>query len=107
MRKLLRTLVTSAACVIVLIFATGVTALADIDAPTVNPTTGQHGSNLGNSCGTAPNLMEFPGNAINAKGSPFNPNGQAGTVYAGNPGTSSTLHANSTAAVSQYDVACA
>jgi hypothetical protein len=28
-------------------------------------------------------------------------------VYAGNPGTPSTLHANSTAAVAQYDVACA
>jgi hypothetical protein len=28
-------------------------------------------------------------------------------VYAGNPGTPSILHANSTAAVSQYDVACA
>lgn len=28
-------------------------------------------------------------------------------MYAGNPGTPSTLHANSTAAVSQYDVACA
>jgi len=58
-------------------------------------------------CGTSRQLSEFPGNAINAKGLPFNPSRQAGTVYAGNPGTPSTLHANRTAAVSQYDVACA
>ena len=45
--------------------------------------------------------------AANASGSPFNPNGQAGTVYAGNPGKASQLHANSTAAVAQYDLACA
>jgi hypothetical protein len=41
-----------------------------------------------------------------ARGSVFNPNGTAGTVYAGNPGTASLAHANSTAAVSQYDIAC-
>jgi hypothetical protein len=32
--------------------------------------------------------------------------GQAGLVYAGNPGTASLAHANSSATVSQYDVAC-
>jgi hypothetical protein len=47
-----------------------------------------------------------PGNAVNAPGSPFNPNGQAGAVYAGNPGTASLAHSNSAAAVSQYDTAC-
>jgi len=36
----------------------------------------------------------------------FNASGQAGLVYAGNPGTASLTHANSTAVVSQYDVAC-
>lgn len=46
-----------------------------------------------------------PGNSSNGQ-SPFNPNGQAGTVYAGNPGTASAQHANSTHAVSQYDIAC-
>jgi hypothetical protein len=46
-----------------------------------------------------------PGNSVNASGSVFNPNGQAGTVYAGNLGTHS-LVANSSAAVSQYDTAC-
>ena len=33
-------------------------------------------------------------------------NGQAGAVYAGNPGTASLAHSNSTASVSQYDTAC-
>jgi hypothetical protein len=74
--------------------------------PAVNPTTGQHGSNHGPSCGT-PGAVNTPGNAIAAPGAPFNSNGQAGAVYAGNPGTASAANANSTAAVSQYDVACA
>jgi hypothetical protein len=73
--------------------------------PTVNPTTGQHGSNLGpsHSCG-APGTST-PGNSgsANNAGSPFNPNNTK--LYAGNP-NSGSLHANSTAAVSQYDVAC-
>jgi len=47
-----------------------------------------------------------PGGSASAKGSPFNANGTSGTVYAGNPGTASLAHANSTHAVSQYDVAC-
>lgn len=47
-----------------------------------------------------------PGSSVNASGSVFNPNGTAGTVYAGNPGTASLAHANSVLAVSQYDVAC-
>lgn len=50
--------------------------------------------------------MTTPGNAVNANGSPFNPNGVSGGVYAGNPGTASATHSNSTHAVSQYDVAC-
>ena len=75
--------------------------------PAQNPTTGQHGSNHGFSCTTSGAGIDTPGNAIAAPGSPFNPSGQAGTVYAGNPGTASAAHANSTAAVAQYDVACA
>jgi hypothetical protein len=47
-----------------------------------------------------------PGGAASAPGSVFNPNGTAGTVYAGNPGTDSAEHSHSTAAVSQYDIAC-
>lgn len=43
-----------------------------------------------------------PGNAANAPGSAFNPNGVAGTVYAGTqPQNSNNPHS-----VSQYDVAC-
>ena len=54
------------------------------------------------SCGsqTAPNT---PGNAVNARGSAFNPNGVAGTMYAGQQPQNS----NNPAAASQYDVACA
>jgi hypothetical protein len=70
---------------------------------TVNPTTG-HKAGPVNTCG--PSNPVTPGNAANAKGSPFNPSGQAGAVYAGNPGTKSLLHSNSTAPVSQYDNAC-
>jgi hypothetical protein len=47
-----------------------------------------------------------PGASATAPGSPFNPNGQAGVVYAGNPGTASLAHSNSTAPVAQYDTAC-
>src|SRR6266404_3109721 len=72
--------------------------------PAQNPTTGQHGSNHGFSCTAGINT---PGAAVVAPGSPFNPGGQAGIVYAGNPDTKSAANANSTAAVSQYDVACA
>lgn len=59
----------------------------------------------GTTCGSS-NATMTPGNATNAGGSPFNPTGQAGNVYAGNPGTASAANANSTAAVSQYDIAC-
>jgi len=54
---------------------------------------------------TCQQFTTTPGNAVNAN-SPFNPNGQAGNVYAGNPGTASLAHSNSAAAVSQYDIAC-
>jgi hypothetical protein len=68
-----------------------------------NPTTGHKGAPA-NTCGSPG--TSTPGNSANASGSPFNPSGQAGLVYAGNPGTASLAHANSTAVVSQYDVAC-
>ena len=94
-----------AACL--LLSSTGVVLAADPPTkPAQNPTTGQQGSNHGFSCTTSGAGINTPGNAITAQGSPFNPSGQAGNVYAGNPGTASTEHANSTAAVSQYDVAC-
>ncbi len=43
-----------------------------------------------------------PGNAANAPGSAFNPNGQAGSVYAG----TQPQNSNNPNSVSQYDVAC-
>jgi hypothetical protein len=59
----------------------------------------------GTTCGSA-NASMTPGHAASAPGSPFNPNGNAGQHYAGNPGTASAAHANSPHAVSQYDIAC-
>ena len=84
----------------------GVVVPAGLAWATQMPTTGQPG---------APNVTCFtigeptalsPGHATTAPGSVFNPNGTSGTVYAGNPSTASLAHSNSTAAVSQYDVAC-
>lgn len=72
-------------------------------AALVTPTTGQPGAPT-NTCGS--DHPKTPGNAAVAPGSPFNASGQAGVVYAGNPGTASLIHANSSAAVSQYDAAC-
>ncbi len=57
-----------------------------------------------NTCG--PSNPVTPGNSASANGSVFNPDGVAGMHYAGNPNTSSLLHANSSHAVSQYDIAC-
>ena len=71
--------------------------------PSVNPTTGHHGA-PNNTC--APDGSMAPGGSASANGSPFNPSGTAGGVYAGNPGTASLANSNSTAAVSQYDIAC-
>ena len=77
--------------------------------PQQNPTgaPGQKGA-PNNTC---PGTSGTPGNAGAASnpGSPFNGSstpGQAGNVYAGNPGTASLLNSNSSAAVAQYDVAC-
>ena len=54
---------------------------------------------------TCQQFTQTPGNSVNGQ-SPFNPNGQSGLVYAGNPGTASLANANSVHAVSQYDIAC-
>ncbi|HZU81208.1 MAG TPA: hypothetical protein VE991_14925 [Acidimicrobiales bacterium] len=69
-----------------------------------SPSTGQPGApNV--TCGSQ-GATSTPGGSTGAAGSPFNANGTSGTVYAGNPGTQSSAHSNSTASVSQYDVAC-
>jgi hypothetical protein len=51
------------------------------------------------SCQAQPNT---PGNSANAPGSAFNPNGQAGSVYAG----TQPQNSNNPNSVAQYDVAC-
>ena len=67
---------------------------------------GQPGVTAGNECRVTENALQTPGKSISAKGSPFNPSGRAGEVYAGNPETASLEHAGSEHAVSQYDIAC-
>ena len=71
-------------------------------SPTGSP--GQPGA-PGTTCGST-DATTTPGNSASANGSPFNPDGTSGTVYAGNPHTASAANANSPHAVSQYDVAC-
>ena len=75
----------------------GLLALASAGAASAASTgnTGQPNQ----SCQAEPST---PGNSANAPGSAFNPNGQAGTVYAGQQAQNSK-NPNS---VSQYDVAC-
>ena len=58
----------------------------------------------GTTCGST-GATSTPGSSVNAGGSVFNPSGQAGTVYAGNPGTPSLANGSATA-ISQYDIAC-
>jgi hypothetical protein len=49
--------------------------------------------------------MVTPGNAVNARGSAFNPNGVAGAVYA-NPTSRGGIASGNSHVVAQYDVAC-
>ena len=68
--------------------------------------TGQPGAANGNTCGMKGATLT-PGGSANAGGSPFNSSGEAGEVYAGNPGTASAAHSGSPlTAISDYDVAC-
>lgn len=88
----------------------GVKAGPHLGAPIATPThtstsalpTPSHSGQPNQSCGSAaaPNT---PGNSASAPGSAFNPNGQAGTVYAGQQPQNS----RNPMSVSQYDVACA
>ncbi len=98
MTRHVRDLALGAACVAAFALASAAPALA-----LQNPTTGQPGAPT-NTCGTANPVT--PGASASAPGSPFNGTGQAGNVYAGNPGTASLANSNSTTTVSQYDVAC-
>jgi hypothetical protein len=94
----MRRVLVGAGSVLTMLIAMTAPALA-----TVNPTTGQPGAPT-NTCGDQNPVT--PGGSAAAAGSPFNSSGQAGAVYAGNPGTASLANANSLVAVSQYDVAC-
>jgi hypothetical protein len=75
----------------------GVLALA-VSGPAAAANPGTQGQ-PNQSCEDQPST---PGNAASAPGSAFNPDGQAGTVYAGEQPQNS-VNPN---AVSQYDVAC-
>jgi hypothetical protein len=88
---------------LLLLTAGAASAASSPPKPVQSPTTGHKGAPT-NTCGSPGTAT--PGNAAAAMGSPFNPDGQAGLVYAGNPGTKSLANSNSTATVSQYDIAC-
>src|SRR6266851_4319018 len=91
--------------------STGPNQTTSASAPTTKTQTAQTGTTAmkgpsqtgqpNQSCGsaTAPNT---PGHASSAPGSAFNPDGTAGTKYAGQQPQNS----RNTASVSQYDVAC-
>lgn len=93
MRKFLLAL----ACSVAFVIGAPAAALAAA-TPT---TTGQPGA----PANTCPGTTGTPGGSATAPGSPFNGSGQAGNVYAGNPGTSSLAN-GSGVAISQYDIAC-
>ena len=67
----------------------------------VNPHSGGSTGQPSQSCGSATASMT-PGHASSAPGSAFNPNGHAGTVYAGQQPQNS----KNPKSVAQYDVAC-
>jgi hypothetical protein len=91
----MRRLIGLGAVTAALILPVGIAATPALAA---NPTgTGQPSQ----SCGSA-TARNTPGNANSAPGSAFNPDGRAGTVYAGQQPQNS----RNDLSVSQYDVAC-
>jgi hypothetical protein len=87
----------TALCVALLLTATGAAFAANPHKPPLGDgTMGQPNQSCETSLGS-------PGNADTAPGSAFNPDGKAGTVYAGEQPQNS----NNPKSVSQYDVACA
>jgi hypothetical protein len=73
------------------------TAPTNQKATTATHTTGQPRQTCG-----SPTAPETPGHAASAPGSPFNPNGNAGTHYAG----TQPQNSKNPTSVAQYDVAC-
>ena len=91
-------LIPLAAAMVLILSATGVAAAGHgWDHSNGPDVTGQPGAECGDE--DAPNR---PGNAESAPGSAFNPDGNAGTHYAGEQPQNS----RNTASVSQYDTAC-
>jgi hypothetical protein len=81
-------------------------AAASNASATTAPTAGLRGpthptGQPGQTCGT-PGALETPGHAASAPGSAFNPDGNAGTHYAGQQPQNS----RNVASVAQYDAAC-
>jgi hypothetical protein len=65
-------------------------------------TTATHSTGQPNQTCGSPTAPETPGHAASATGSAFNPNGKAGTVYAG----TEPQNSKNPTSVAQYDVAC-
>lgn len=83
-----------------------VVGIAGVAGATPSPNgPGQPGTGGGTGTTSCSNFTTAPGNSMSAQ-SPFNPSGQAGVVYAGNPGTASLAHSGSTHSISEYDIAC-
>jgi hypothetical protein len=83
--------------------ALGIAGVAGADTSPNGP--GQPGTGGGTGTTSCQNFTTTPGGSTTAQ-SPFNSTGQAGTVYAGNPGTASLLNSASPHSVSEYDIAC-
>lgn len=89
-----------------LICAAALFGFAGIAAANPSPNgPGQPGTGGGNGSTSCQTFATTPGSSATAA-SPFNPNGQAGQVYAGNPGTASAQHSASSHSISEYDIAC-
>ena len=83
-----------------------VVGLAGVAGATQSPNgPGQPGTGGGTGTTSCQNFTTTPGSAMSGQ-SPFNPAGQEGVVYAGNPGTASQQHSGSTHSISEYDIAC-
>ena len=101
-----RKILVVATTVVGLSVGVGSSALADPNPNgTGQPASGQNPAiTCQNIAAANPGTKVTPGNTVNAPGSPFDPSGTAGRRYAGSG--PSLDHANSSKAVSEYDIAC-
>jgi hypothetical protein len=100
MKSILTCLVVSAASVVL---STGTIAAPQANSPRASTGPNQTMNSSSPTTKTQNAQSNTPGNAASAPGSAFNPDGTAGTKYAGQQPQNS----RNTASVSQYDVACA